>query len=418
MEPKEPKYLIGLQKQKSMRYYADKSLGFFILLILVSAFPVFVMLFDGVSYSFGSPFIISDLHAPTYFIGIMLSAYAGGIASFSFIGGYLFDKINVKLVLIISIVLFSVFSVSTGFVTNIYELFIFRFLVGAGVGIFQPVGITMLSDLFYSTQGKAVGIYTIFFSASGVVAPLIFPIFLPDFTIPFIISGILSLIAITLIVLFVPDVYKKKESAKMHIKQLLNRNSVILLIAMFIFGIAVFAGFDTYYSSYLIHYIHLNGTVAGFVYAFSGVGGMILSFPIGMFGDRTNRRFGMILSSSLFLIGSLGMFYFARTALTQVIFVFIFGAGFGTFENIAVAFGQDYTSDATAGMIGGAVMGIYNIGAMAGGPLFGYVLSIGGYLEAGVLTVIVPSIILLIVISLTKKPAYRKDMPLKPDYTK
>lgn len=414
----EPKYLIGLQNEKSMRDYANKSFGFFILLVLVSAFPVFVMLFDAVAYSFGSPFIISYLHAPAYFIGIMLSSYAGGIALFSFIGGYLFDKINVKLVLIIAILLFSVFSVATGFVTNLYELFIFRFLVGAGIGTFQPVGITMLSDLFYSTKGKAVGVYTVFFSAGEVVAPLVFPIFLPAFKIPFEISGILSAIAIILVMLFVPNVYKKKDRVKVFIKQLLNRNSIILLIAMFVFGIAVFAGFDTYYSSYLIHYVHLGSTLAGIVYAFGGVGGVILSFPIGMFGDRTNRRFGMILSGILFVIGSLGMFYFARTALTQGIFVFIFGAGFGTFENIAVAFGQDYTPDTTAGMIGGAVMGVYNIGAIVGGPLFGYVLSIGGYLEAGILTVIVPSIILLIVITFTKRPVYKKDMPLKPDYIK
>jgi Arabinose efflux permease len=173
------KFLIGLQNEKSMRDYSSKSIRFFILLVIVSAFPVFVMIFDAVAYSFGSPFIISYLKAPASFIGIMLSAYAGGIALFSFIGGYLFDKINVKLILIIAILLFSVFSVATGFVTNVYELFIFRFLVGAGIGTFQPVGITLLSDLFYSTKARAVAIYTVFFPLVRLLPPLSSPYFYP-----------------------------------------------------------------------------------------------------------------------------------------------------------------------------------------------------------------------------------------------
>lgn len=409
---------IGLQNKKSMRDYASGSLGFFLLLIFVSAFPVFVMLFDAVAYSFGSPFIISYLKAPSYLIGVMLSAYAAGIALFSFVGGYLFDKINVKLVLIIAILLFSVFSVLTGFVTNVYELFVFRFLVGAGIGTFQPVGITMLSDLFYSTKARAVGVYATFFSLGEVVAPIVFPIFLPAFRVPFEISGILSTLAIILVVLFVPNVYKRKDKVKVKLKSLLNRNSIILLVSMFVFGIAVFAGFDTYYSSYLIHFIHLSSGLAGLVYAFAGIGGVILSVPIGMFGDRYNRRYGMLLSGILFTVGSLGMFYLARTAITQTIFVFIFGAGFGTFENVAVAFGQDYTPDETAGMIGGSVLGIYNIGAIIGGPLFGYVLVSSGYLNAGIFTVIIPAIIMLVIISFTKKPEYNKDMPMKPDFIK
>ncbi len=413
--------LLGLQKEKTMRDVANQSLGLFILLIIVSAFPVFVMLFDAVAYSYGSPFIISYLKAPTYLIGVMLSSYAAGIAIFSFIGGYLFDKISVKLTVIIAISLFSIFSVTTGFVTNVYELFIFRFLVGAGIGTFQPVGITMLSDLFYETKGRAVAVYASFFSLGEVAAPIIFPLFLPAFTVPFEISGVLSLIAVLLVVLFVPDVYKRKTTIKAHIKkyaELLNRNTLILLVSMFIFGIAVFAGYDTYYSSYLIHFIHLTPTIAGIVYAFGGVGGLILSIPIGMFGDRTNRRYGMILSGTLFLIGSIGMFYLGRNALTQGIFVFIFGAGFGTFENIAVAFAQDYVPDNVAGFIGGTVMGIFNIGAIVGGPLFGYILVTSGYLDAGIFSVIVPSIVMLIILAFTKKPKYMKDMPLKPVYLK
>ena len=38
--------LLGLQKEKTMRDVANQSLGLFILLIIVSAFPVFVMLLE------------------------------------------------------------------------------------------------------------------------------------------------------------------------------------------------------------------------------------------------------------------------------------------------------------------------------------------------------------------------------------
>ena len=92
-------------------------LGLFVIFI-VGALPALIVDFDGSAYAFAAPFIISNVNLPLYYLGILISGYAAGIAIFSLIGGLLFDKFSPKLTVTISILIFSVFTITTGYSTT------------------------------------------------------------------------------------------------------------------------------------------------------------------------------------------------------------------------------------------------------------------------------------------------------------
>jgi len=124
-------FKLGFQKKETVRQAAGESLKRFIVIAIVAGLPAFLEGFDGEIYSFGSTYIVPALTGPTYLsIGLILTGYAIGIAIFSLVGGYLFDRYSVKNTVILSVLVFSAFTVMTGFVTTTPELFIARLGVG------------------------------------------------------------------------------------------------------------------------------------------------------------------------------------------------------------------------------------------------------------------------------------------------
>jgi len=71
-----------------------------ILYSIIISFGLFISGFDGSLFFFGSYFILKIVNINYFYLGISTFSYALGIAIFSFVGGYLFDKYNIKNALI------------------------------------------------------------------------------------------------------------------------------------------------------------------------------------------------------------------------------------------------------------------------------------------------------------------------------
>ncbi|WP_201779402.1 MFS transporter [Acidiplasma cupricumulans] len=156
-------FRMGFQKSETVRQLAGESLARFAIIAIVAGLPAFLEGFDAEIYSFGADYIVPSITGPAYLsIGTILTGYAIGIAIFSLVGGYFFDRYSVKNTILLSVLIFSAFTVLTGFVTNTPELFAFRLLVGVGVGMFQPAGVALLGDIFFETRGKAVSVWATF----------------------------------------------------------------------------------------------------------------------------------------------------------------------------------------------------------------------------------------------------------------
>ena len=398
-------HLLGLQRSETVRQAAGDSLGRFVLIAIVAGLPAFLEAFDSEIYSFGSTYIVPALTGPSFLtIGFIVTGYAVGIAIFSLLGGFSFDRFSVKNLILISVAIFSVATFATGFVTTTPELFATRFAVGIGVGMFQPAGVAVLGDLFFETRGKAVSVWATFFGVGLFTSPYVISPFLPAFRIPFEISGVLAIIILTLVYIFIPSTFKKiGKRPKIKISDAFNYNVILLSISIFFFGIALFAGYIGYFSDYLIKGLLFKSGSAAVIASSAGLGGFILAFPIGFTADRIGRKYMVIFASGLVALGSAGMFLLTTNFYGLIAFTFIFGSGWGVYVDILVALGQDSVSDTIVGSITGFLFFIFNVGTIIGGPFYAAVLGTNHYRTASTVAVVIPALIAFIVVLFTRK---------------
>lgn len=395
---------VGLQKKESVREIAGQKLSYFILIAIVAGLPAFLEGFDNEIYSFGSPYIVHSLHGSALLsIGTIATGYAIGIALFSLVGGFLFDRYSVKNTVMLAVGVFSVFTVLTGFVANAAELFSFRLLVGIGVGMFQPAGIALLGDIFYETRGRAVSVWATFFGGGLFASPYMIQPFLPAFRTPFIISGLIAAAVLLLVYLVIPGTYKKVEKRQnIGFSGIFNRNVIALAASVFFFGIALFAGYIGYYSDYLVNGLGISSGHAAVIASAAGLGGFLLAFLLGSFSDRAGRRGVVMLTSFFVLAGSVGMFMGPAYYPLLVASTFIFGAGWGIYVDLLVALGQDSVKDAVVGSVSGFLFFAFNAGTMIGGPLYGTAMGASDFTRASAVAVIVPAALAFLLLFATR----------------
>lgn len=377
----------------TVRSVAGRSPAMFALIVIISAIPAFLEGFDTNLYTFGSPFVVHNVHGTVALLGEVSTGYALGIAIFSMVGGYLFDRFSVKYTIMASVVIFAVFTVWTGYVTSPAGLFAARLGVGIGVGIFQPAIVALLGDIFFETRGRAVSAFAVFFGLGLFIGPNLMNPFLPHYRTPFILSGLAAVVSLLLFYFVIPKTYKKPERRGIGFSGIFHRNVAVLSVAIFLFGIALF-GFLGYYSDYLLKGIALSSAHAAEVVSMGGLGGFICAFPIGYMADKLGRKRVVSFAALLIAIGCLGMFSVGSSITALLVLTFAFGAGWGIFVDLVATMGQDSVDDSIAGTVTGWLFLVFNVGALLGGPLFASLLP-EGFETAGLITLGLSSVLAL-----------------------
>lgn len=384
----------------TVRSLSHQSRRAFVTIVLIAAIPAFLEGFDANLYLFGSPIIVHQIHGTVALLATAASSYAAGIAIFSVVGGYLFDRFSVKYTVMGSVAFFTLFTLLTGFVTTPLELLIVRALVGVGVGVFQPAILALMGDIFFETRGRAVSAFAVFFGGGLLAGPYIIAPFLPQYRIPFVISAVLAVIGLGAFHRVMPAVYKKMERHQLSLRGLLTRNVILLSLSILFFGIALF-GISSYYSDYLLKGLALPSVVAASIVGMLGLGGFLFAFPIGYLADHWGRKWGLVISAVLVAIGALGMFAVASNVALLILLTLSFGAGRGIYASLVAALGQDSADDAVAGSVTGWLFLVFNAGAFLGGPIFASFLRLG-FPTAGFLTVGVSSVLALLFSFMTR----------------
>jgi MFS family permease len=390
-----------MRNGESVKNLAKKNKKFYILMIILVLLPWFLEAYDSELYFFASPYIVSALKISSSYIGLTASVYAIGIAIFSMVGGYLFDKISPKYVIVSAVGLFTVFTILTGYVYNGLELLIYRFLVGVGIGIFQPATAAFAGDLLNTTRALRIGANSVAFGAGLFVAPYVISPFLPRFSLPFLISGILSIITLALFFYFVPVNYREEVREKINLRKIININTLILSIAILSFGIALFA-FLGYYSDYLLYGLNLSKSSATVIASMNGLGELVFLLPIAFISDKISRKISLILSSSILTLASIGLFIGYLGYLPMILLTILWGAGYGGLIVSILSFSQDLVPDEVVGSVTGFMFLTFNIGAIFGAPIMGGLISPYGFEEAGLLAIALPNFIALLLSIIVK----------------
>lgn len=108
------------------------------------------------------------LSLTNYEIGLLGAAQYVGVLCFVFLSGHLSDRYGRKLVLMVGLVVFTVFTWLIGIAGSFLEAFLFRLISGFGEGIFWPVAMAAVAAYFKERKGLALGIFYVGFDAGSV----------------------------------------------------------------------------------------------------------------------------------------------------------------------------------------------------------------------------------------------------------
>jgi AAHS family 4-hydroxybenzoate transporter-like MFS transporter len=129
------------------------------------AFLCFIVIaldgFDTAIIGFIAPSLKSEWHLLPQQLGPLLSAGLVGLAVGSFVAGPLADRIGRKMVLVLSVLFFGIWSLASAYTDSLTALAALRFLTGLGLGGAMPNAITLTSE--YSPQRTKSMVVTIMF---------------------------------------------------------------------------------------------------------------------------------------------------------------------------------------------------------------------------------------------------------------
>ncbi|MGC8601300.1 MAG: MFS transporter [Thermoprotei archaeon] len=378
----------ALDKARSLRWLVFSS--------VIVAFSFFLSGFDNNLYFFGSAYIFKNIGASSLLLGITATGFAAGIAIFSMVGGWIFDRVTTRNGIVISVLIISIFTALTGLARNWPDLLIFRFMVGFGVGMLQPEVLAFLGGLRPRYRATVMATSGIFFNLGLALGPPAFSALSSgeSFDVPFLVAGALGFVLSALLVMFVPSTYKRPERPKAGLLKNISLPLVLAAVSYFFFGVAFFA-FESYYSSYLTA-IGIPEKMAALAFAAFGMAGLIMGYPSAFAGDKVSRRGSIIAGALLASSGAAIAFGLSHSFVVAALGAGIIGTGYSLYSNV-VAYAQEVVEDSWRGSAVGLLFAVYNFGTMAGGPLMSSALSSFGYRTAGLFVISVPFLISLLV---------------------
>jgi sugar phosphate permease len=107
---------------------------------------------DRAAISFAATYIASEFHLRPADLGVLLSSFFLGYALMQLPGGWLSDRFGSRPVIVVSILLWSLFTGVTGIAWSLSSLVIIRFIFGLGEGAFPAASVKGVAETFDKMQ--------------------------------------------------------------------------------------------------------------------------------------------------------------------------------------------------------------------------------------------------------------------------
>lgn len=115
-------------------------------LAILSAAGVFLDGFDLTVIAVALPLLIKTWKIPSDMVGVLAASAVVGMLVGSLVFGNLTDRLGRKSMYLLDLLFFVVFACLTAISRNVWELLIFRFLLGVGIGADYPISTTLLAE--------------------------------------------------------------------------------------------------------------------------------------------------------------------------------------------------------------------------------------------------------------------------------
>lgn len=224
--------------------------------------------------------------------GLVISVFFMSYAVMQLVGGYLSDKYGARRMILISVVMWSIFTILTGFVWSFVSLIIVRLLFGIGEGSFPSASTLALADNFpKSERGRAKSTLTAATTIGSAISAIIAAALITSigWRNLFIIFGILGLfLTVFLHFLLKPSgQYSSTESApKVPLKELLKMPMLWQLMIMY-FGVSVVNwGLISWMPTYMVKEKNLDMVSMGALAIFPALAALLAVILTGWLIDK------------------------------------------------------------------------------------------------------------------------------------
>ncbi|SEG66611.1 MFS transporter [Marinobacterium lutimaris] len=344
--------------------------------LLIVLFVCFgFVFFDRLALSFLFPFISEELNLNNSHLGMLSSTLALMWAiSGATLGHYADKKESKKLILIISVLAFTLFSALSGMVTSFITLLLFRALMGVAEGPVLPISQSLLAAAS-TPKRRGLNMGLVNASAPGLIGAVIAPpvlIWLATtygWRSAFYATIIPGLIIAVLIALFVRNKHAHKDIAERHAKEphasymsLLKNRNILLCVLISCFYISWFITLISFTPTYLMQVKGYSPETMGGIMGSLGVAWMAWGFIISALSDRFGRKPMLILFSLIATACPMVLLYVDSPS-AMLPLVFLTYTGLGCFTLFMATIPAETVSAARVATALGLIMGV--------GELFG-----------------------------------------------
>ena len=332
--------------------------------------------FDRLALSFLFPFISEELNLNNSQLGMLSSTLALMWAlSGATLGHYADKKESKKIILVISVVAFTICSALSGMVTSFITLLVFRALMGVAEGPVLPISQSLLAAAS-SPKRRGLNMGLVNASAPGLIGAIIGPpvlIWLATnygWRSAFYATIIPGLVIAVLIAIFVRNKHiHKSAEAEMNTNEprgsymsLLKNRNILLCVLIACFYISWFITLISFTPTYLMQVKGFSPETMGGIMGSLGFAWMAWGFIISALSDRFGRKPVLIFFSFVATCCPL-VLLFVDSASLMLPLIFLTYTGLGCFTLFMATIPAETVSATRVASALGLIMGV--------GELFG-----------------------------------------------
>jgi MFS transporter, DHA1 family, multidrug resistance protein len=253
-------------------------------------------------------------------LGFLIACFALAQFLLSPVAGNLSDRHGRKRFIVAGLIVYGLSQLLFGFASEVWLLFLARFLSGAGAAFIMPPIMAFVADITtYEERGKGMGMIGAAISLGFMIGPGIGGFLSKvDLTFPFYLAGSVALLAAVLSAIYLPNVQNtnvvttKRENLARQLLRSFKTSYFVFLIVVFTFSFGI-ANFQSTLALYLDFKFNYSPTDIAIIVTIGGFAGVILQMFVV---NKLFKRFGEMKVILINLIAA---------AITMLLIIYISG---------------------------------------------------------------------------------------------
>jgi len=232
--------------------------------------------------------------------GLLATGFTLGLALTGIPAGYLLDRLSRKMIVVVSVVVYSLGTIAIPFAAGFVDMSIYRLVSGIGEGVQATAIYAVIGAYFFHRRALAAGFIGVAFGLGVFLGPVIGQALAAaggTWRTPFYLFGVVGLVVAAIILFTVPRAMSEAVAGRSSVGTATfdhvpagpyNRNTLAFGITSAVSGL-VFYGFLGLYPTFLREHLGFDAGQAALAASLVGFGAMT-ALPVGWLADRVDQR--------------------------------------------------------------------------------------------------------------------------------